>query len=468
MQTLKKYLPFGVILVSSVFFVWFAFSSKGNWGGADSYVHYRISRYSWKYPHLFLDLWGKPVFNILSSPFSQFGFIGIKIFNVVVAILTSWVLYDITRIFRWSVGLAVIPFLLCAPIYFIVIPSGLTEPLFGLIITFAVWCFFKDKFILASIIISFLPFARNEGFVILPIFLLAFLISRQYKSIPFLLTGFVILSAAGWKYYSDFLWIIHFKAGEGSGDIYGSGRLLHFILSSNEIFGFPILIFFLTGVFYSLKNLYDRSAKRKENLTFVLLILGSFSIYFAAHSYVWWKGIGGSMGLTRVMGGIVPLAALIAARGMQGVFEEFKTKKAGFYIFELISISIVIYFPFAKFHHQLPMKTNGLNERLIFFYDPLIPHYMGKDPFDNKSVIEVVSDREHPENAIPEGSLVVWDAHFGPNEGRLPLDRLLKNNSFTLLKKVAPDRPFKTLNDYNYEIYVFERNVTSSVEEARK
>jgi hypothetical protein len=94
---------------------------------------------------------------------------------------------------------------------------------------------------------------------------------------------------------------------------------------------------------------------------------------------------------------------------------------------------------------------------LIYYYDPLIPHYLGKDSFDRGQVHELVDDRENPQNGIPQGSIVVWDAHFGPNEGRLPLNRLLNNDEFTLLSKFTPGQPFKTLNGYDYEIYVFLR-----------
>ena len=121
-----------LIFLSAVFFVLFAVYPGASWGGSDNYAHYHISRYSFKHPNLFFDLWGKPVFNILSSPFSQFGFIGLKIFNVIVALLSSFIVFDISRKLKWNLSYMAIPVLLFTPIYFIIIPSGLTEPLFGL------------------------------------------------------------------------------------------------------------------------------------------------------------------------------------------------------------------------------------------------------------------------------------------------------------------------------------------------
>jgi hypothetical protein len=46
----------------------------------DGIMHYYISNASWQNPSLFLDHWGKPLFILLSSPFSQFGFAGIVFF----------------------------------------------------------------------------------------------------------------------------------------------------------------------------------------------------------------------------------------------------------------------------------------------------------------------------------------------------------------------------------------------------
>jgi hypothetical protein len=57
---------------------------NGTNGGGDSIGHYLLAHHAWKYPNLFFNHWGKPVFTMLSSPFAQFGFKGVKLFNVFV------------------------------------------------------------------------------------------------------------------------------------------------------------------------------------------------------------------------------------------------------------------------------------------------------------------------------------------------------------------------------------------------
>lgn len=49
---------------------------------------------------------------------------------------------------------------------------------------------------------------------------------------------------------------------------------------------------------------------------FILLIIAG---YFSAHSIVWWLGIGGSLGLLRVMVLIIPLIAIIGVLGLNKV-----------------------------------------------------------------------------------------------------------------------------------------------------
>lgn len=361
--------------------------------------------------------------------------------------------------------------LLYAPIYFIIIPSALTEPLFGLVIITAVWLFFKERFILSAMVISLLPFARNEGFIFFPLFLTAFILKKQYSAIPFIAFGFILLSILGLPVFKDFFWIISRSGGGGSPDIYGTGPLFHFVSHIDDIIGYPVLIFFLIGVAVSTVKLFKNFSKPGDEHLFYLLVIGGFFAYFSAHSVVRWLWEGRSLGLIRVIAGIAPLGAVIAMRGLKEILLFFSERNLIAKIFLLMSGILIVAYPFFKY--PVPIGLNGeeqlirqsckwlkeekYDNNLIYFYDPLIPHYLGKDPFDSKQVREIVDDRENPENAVPSEAVVIWDAHFGPNEGGLPLERLLNNDAFTLLSMFSPEDPFKTLNGYDYEVYIFVR-----------
>ena len=454
---------FGVLLAVFLFFTILSALSEGSWGGADSFVHFRISHYAFKYPHLFLDLWGKPLFTILSSPFSQFGFFGMRMFNVLIATFTAYFTLLITKKLNFAWGFVSIIAILFAPVYFILIPSGMTELLLGFVLVLAIYLFFDEKYIWSAIVVSFLPFARNEAVIIMPFFALAFIFRKSLISLPLLFFGFIFFSLIGWHHFGNVFWIIKNNPYTGAGEIYGHGELLHFVKHSPEIFGIPFLIYFLLGI----AGLWLRIKKGKESQNYlyvVLLVLFPAITYFAAHSYVWWKGVGGSLGLTRVMAGIVPLMAIIGA-----AFYSCDSKAKQVLVWVLSFAMLVT--PF--FRYRLPIKLdepqllmkqagnwltqNNLDSRLVYYYDPMVCYFLKKDPFDSNQVREQISDREYPENSVSEGSVVVWDAHFGPNEGRMPLEKLLNNPNFRLLKEIQPETPFTVLNGYNYGVYVFER-----------
>ncbi|MFA5322308.1 MAG: hypothetical protein WC373_06500 [Smithella sp.] len=455
---------YSILLTSFLFFTILSALSEGSWGGSDSFAHYLISHYAFKYPSLFLDLWGKPLFTILSSPFSHFGFFGMRMFNVLIAILTAFFTMLITKQLNLKWGFSSIIAILFAPVYFILIPSGMTELLLGFVLVLAIYLFFDEKYIWSAIVVSFLPFARNEAVVMMPFFALAYFFRRSFVSLPFVFFGFFFFSLIGWHHFGNLFWIIKNNPYTGAAEIYGHGELLHFVKNSPEIFGIPFLIYFILGATFLCLNAKKRIENKNHSLYVILLVLFPALTYFVAHSYVWWTGFGGSLGLTRVMAGIVPLMAIVGAS-----FNFDDSRKKQIIVWVLSGTMLIV--PF--FRYELPIKLdestllikqagnwlvqNNLESRLVYYYDPMVCYFLEKDPFDTNQVREQIANREYPEKTVTEGSIVVWDAHFGPNEGRMPLEKLLNNPNFRLLKEIRPETPFTVLNGYNYEVYVFER-----------
>ena len=113
----------------------------------------------------------------------------------------------------------------------------------------------KEKYNLSAFILSFLPFVRTEGFLILIIFMLAFIIYKQYKSTPFLFIGFILISIAGWPFNENPLWLINKMPYTGASEIYGSGELFHYVSAMPRILGVPLLILFVLGILSLFSNL---------------------------------------------------------------------------------------------------------------------------------------------------------------------------------------------------------------------
>ncbi len=110
----------------------------------DGLKHFQIAKYSWKYPLLFLDHWGKPIFTLLSSPFAQIGFQGMLFFNACLFFVTSIMLLKISRLLNLKNSWLAVIFCFIAPVYFMLVLSGLTELLLSLVIIVRLYFFLKQ------------------------------------------------------------------------------------------------------------------------------------------------------------------------------------------------------------------------------------------------------------------------------------------------------------------------------------
>ncbi|MBI2270323.1 MAG: hypothetical protein HYU69_08200 [Bacteroidetes bacterium] len=458
------------IILFIIFFVtsllaWF---STGTYESGDSIQHYLIARYSFKHPELFFDHWGKPLFTLLASSFAQFGFFGICLFNISCATATGLVAYKTASLIEPRRPWLAPVFVLFAPIYYVTLISGLTEPLFALVLITGIYFCLKQNFLIAGIIVSFLPFIRTEGFLLLPLFALVFVTQRKYSLCLVLLTGTIIYSVAGWFHYHSLFWIWNENPYKGAEDIYGRGSLFHFIGKNEFILGTPLVILFVLGIFNYVMS------KRKTSLTELFLIPGIFFIYLAAHSVFWWKGLYSSLGLIRVMAGVTPLAGLLALKGTNTLMEFLSRikllNKFPFLQTTVLSIiiALIIWMPFKQ--HQFPRSLGyedevvkqaadwikqGQTAASMYCYQyPYLSVFLNLDPFDSDHYTPLWSMQT--EN-LSAGSIVIWDSHFSPNEAKLPLSLLTENSNFELLNTFKAD-PAKTPDDKSlFEIYIFKR-----------
>ncbi len=470
----EKHIVWSMLLLMLVVFAGVIFNTENSFGGADNYSHFKLAYWGWKYPDMLFDHWGKPLFTILASPFAQFGFKGVRFYNLLMGLLTAFLAWKIAKYMIFNQSWIVIFLVLFMPVYFMLMFTSLTEVTFSFFITLSVYLFFKEKYIWSAIMVSLLPLARTEGIVLFPLFVFAFLLKRKYSALPFLLTGFMVFSFAGRPFHESFWWLItDMPYNSSAKDIYGTGSLFHFVDQSPNIFGLLPGIFFIFGLIVLLYKWIGKDRFRmKDTFYFILLVPGSFLVLFAAHSYAWWKGIGNSLGLIRVIGSVAPLAALTA---MAGVSLLFDIKKRRWII--AISVLFVIAFGFyindtiqrdkKYFHPSRPqklmnetakwIKTNDLIRYKIIYYDPYLAFKLLLDPRDPSKSGKRLPTNENFLSSVPDSSIIVWDAHFGPNEGRMPLERLEKQPELKELKVFKPEKPFKVLGGYDYRIVVFQK-----------
>ena len=469
---LKHKLHLVILAALFIIMVTLAMLSQGYFGGADNITHYLISHYAFKYPHLFLYSWGRPLYTMLSAPFAQFGLFGVKLLNILLGLLTAYFAYRVAEILRIKPAFLSIIFVAFTPLYLLMMPTALTEILFSFVLVLSVFLFIRGNYIASAVVISFIPFARTEGFILLPLFFLAFLWAKQYKALPFLATGILFFSLLGSVYYADIFWVftqfpypvtyLH--------PIYNkSGSLWHFLESRNDTLGLPLEILFLAGIIAVIIHLFsgDKIVRHRNNLI-LILILGPFLLYFAFHSVLFWKAMGGSMGLERVLAAVMPLAALIALKGY-GALEEMVGKSRILRgIFRTVIITIVVITPFIR--HVIPhplspeektikeaaawIKTSPYKDRLFFYTDNNVPYYLGADPYQRAPARCYLFGDPKYLDTIPAGSLLIWDAHFGANESKIPLDSLLENPRQQLVSYFRPETPWITFGGGLYDCYI--------------
>ncbi len=478
----ENYFLLCFLFIVGIVLFYTCFHAESVYDSGDGITHYLISKYSWKHPELLIHLWGKPFFTLLSSPFSQFGLLGIRVFQVFCALATSYFTFRVAKKldlkFAW-----LLPLFICfSPIYFAVINSGLTEIFFGCVFMFSVWMIFENKFILAALAASFLPFVRSEAYVILPLIALLFLFRKKWICLPLLLFAPIVYSIAGTSYYNDFFWIINQSQSlTDEGYTGGKGEFLHYINHYEEITGTILYYLISIGLIAVLYKLFIYLKNRADNSRsfFVLeesvLIFGSFLAVLFLHSFLfWYKGFSyTNLGMMRYMAVLIPSASLIALRGMNAILFPLKNHLVASVLIAASAAVLIMkapfqqnYFPFRLGAEEKVVDTAGrwflhsdFKNNMLYYSQQFLITLADKDPFDKKEAEELIYvDKNNFTSNIKDSAVVIWDAHYSPAEGRLPLDSLRGNPHFELLREFVPAHEFTVLGDHKFIICVFQKH----------
>jgi hypothetical protein len=89
-------------LIIAFILVMAAYYFEGTAGGGDSIFHYLYAKYAHLHPENFFNHWAKPVYTILAFPFAQLGFMGIKIFNIIMSLSACYFGYKISKQLKYS------------------------------------------------------------------------------------------------------------------------------------------------------------------------------------------------------------------------------------------------------------------------------------------------------------------------------------------------------------------------------
>lgn len=468
--------PIVWVFVTAAIFYLINFLVSDGWnGGADSISHFLISKYSWQHHYLLIDQWGKPVFTILFSPVAQLGFEAVVVVNIALIFVGAYWSLDIARRLQLAQPWLVVLMVLWLPVVAGNGVSALTEMVSALFLVYFIRCALRQQFVLGGAVLGFMPFARSEGFVIVALVILYYAFTRRWRFMPWLLVGSIVFNTIGFFITGKALWIFQSNPYVNTTyDMYGHGTFYHFFLYAVPLFGVVYLLWLLQTARElpgALQLLKSRLWTIEEQV-WIWLIAGSSWGYFLAHTVLWWQGMWASYGLGRVMIVIAVPIALMSAKGFEWLVSRAGKAHqraytsalvccivAGPFIVRLVPLQEVEVFPqLGKEERQNVRAAAYLNEHCldgrtkIFTGHPYLNLLLELDPYDTTKV-ESLEKIEH----VAPGDVVVWDAHFGPNEMQLPREELDNDSSFTLLHVVESDVPLYTLNNYRYEIRVYRK-----------
>jgi len=430
-----------VIAILSIVF----FNGTGDPG--DSIYHYLFAKHAVIHPELFFDQWAKPVFVLLACPFAQFGFVGIKVFNAIVVGLTIFFTYKVAETLNVKNAILVAIIMIFTPLYYILTFSGLTEPLFALFVAVSIYLAVKQRYIATCLVLSFLPFVRSEGIIIIGVFAFYLIFKKQWKVIPLLLFGSILYSIAGYFTHHDLLWVINKIPYAKLSSQYGSGKPFHFVVQLLYVVGIPVYMLFWVGFISIIIN----AIKKKGLLEEQILIFLGFLCFFIAHSLFWYLGIFNSMGLKRVLIGVMPMMAIIALQGFNFITEELLNRKGMIKVgIQSLFILYILIFPFThnpaaiNWKRDMMMSTDqksanesanfevkhfGLNSRILCAH-PYLCMVLNIDCFDHHKRLGFnQTDIEQ----MKAGDVLIWENWFAVVESGVKKEDLDKNPSLVNL-----------------------------------
>jgi hypothetical protein len=428
-----------LLVFVQLIFVWSI--NKSTFDTGDSIMHYLFAHYAFEHPENYLDHWAKPLFTLLSSPFAYFGWEGMRIFNLLVNLFTAIVTILICRKLEINVLLTSVIFL-SAPYTLLVTSSGLTEPLFALFLVIAFYLQIRKQPNFSAFVVSLLPFLRSEGQIILICWLIYAVYFKEFKSVFFLFSGFIIYAIVGYFFvYHDLLWYFHQNPYNVDKFKYGQGNWGHFLMNLIEVIGvFAYVIIFpaIIGIIYfSLKNLKTLFFIKNREILLLFSCLSSFILF---HEYAWATGSFGSFGLLRVLVCVLPILCIAISIGIKNIPLKFLDKSKDSLLI-LVSFLLIITpwintkysirkekhlqndpSDIALFNACAKFKSNYTDK--LYYESPLIAYAFDKDPFNKSKNIGL-----YWYNAATTGDLIVWDNGFGKNQAMVKLEDIQKDAS---------------------------------------
>ncbi len=422
------------------------FLNESSFDSGDSILHYLMSKQAFQYPSYLLHHWAKPLFVLLSSPFAQLGFGGMKLFNafciILALIYSSRLQCNSTCSTFCIIGLLIG---LSMPDVFRAQSSGLTEPLFAMMLCGGILLYFRGNLMQAVAIWSFLPFVRSEGWILIPVIAVLMLLDKNWKYLPFFILGTVLYSIIGSFHYNDILWVFHENPYQGEEVKYGSGNWNHYLVQLMYGMGLPLFLLLISGsLLLAVKHFFMKKHMSKAQMWSLIL----FWAFFSAHTIFWAMGWFHSFGLRRVFIAVLPLTLL----PIQFVLDRIGSMGKWGIRSRLALITLIVIFPFTgspmgygsfdafkKDSHQLAadqaaqwLSSSIFNKNTIAFGYHYLAEAMDRD-MDNPDQVRILEKNNFQD--LPQETIVIWDDYFAVSDKGLTEESFKDSSKFEFIKE---------------------------------
>lgn len=419
----------------------------GTGDSGDSILHYLHAKYAIEHPENLVKHWAKPIFTLFALPFAQLGFVGMKLMNAIITGLSLYFTVKCGEKLNLKNSIAAGVILLFSPLYYSLTFSGLTEPMFALFLSLGLYGILSQRLHLSAFIFSFLPFVRTEGYIILVVVALYFILKNNWKVLPYLTIGTLVYSVIGSFYYDDIFWVFSKVPYVATEDVYGKGNLFHFVDQLIYVIGVPNYILFWLGLLL----LILRTFKKPFNAELSILVIGGFLTYFIAHSLFWYLGGFNSLGLKRVLIGLMPLIGIICLFAFNFLSENLTSGRDKISrIVQFSLVTLIVIFPFTNNHAALQLErdlslkkdqqlaleladylqSNNLSERRIVCAPTYFCEILDVDPFDGRQRLNLTKSALR---VLKKGDILIWDDWYTGFENQVPLSLLSQSNDLNKL-----------------------------------
>jgi len=433
------------IVLSLLAIVW-----NGTADSGDSVNHYLFSKWAMAHPENFFDAWAKPLYVLLTQPFVQGSFTGVKFFNILNFIVAMIATYLTAKKLELRNSWLVTVLLVLAPMNFALALSGLTEPLFGTVLICGLCLLFHNKNVAGLVVLSFLPFVRSEGMFMLIIIAAYLITQKKYVSIVWLAIGQALYAVIGCFKFHSLLWFYaanpySLKSRYGHGDFAAYFNSLHLVIGSASQFFLGI------GVLAVIITFVAKVAKKQPLPWQLVLIMSLFLAYFFFHVIAWKYGLFASFGMTRIIVAMAPLMAILCLYGLNAITGFIKDEKVQKTI-TIALVALIVMVNGIKMYKILATMGEGepgfsikleadqdiedemahyiqrhypdYKTKVLIYDAPYVAAALGVDPFSDKRRYHLEGDGK-----MPTGSYLIWDDWFAVVEGGIKLEDVTKDNA---------------------------------------